>query len=441
MNLRDRLRLLKAAGSSRARDAGPLPEPVEAPWPMADPLPAAEGALARPALAGNCLEGWILPTRRGEAFYFESRVPAAACRGPMPLSHVARIPGATWSLLARVDHSVNLEQAVFLDTETTGLAGGSGTYAFLVGLGFFEQDEFVVRQYFLRDYGEEEAMLDALSVDLNRLKVLVTFNGKSFDWPLLETRYRMARRHLPLAGAPHLDLLHPARRIWKERLLRCNLTSLEAEVLGVLREGDVPGFEIPSRYFDYLRSGSGEPLRAVIEHNRLDIISLAALGGWMGRIVQDPFSPTDDGELLCGDDLFGLGRLYESRGLLEDAILCYEAASSRGLRAASERMVQRYLSGAYKRRREHSQALAVWEEMVRTDPDLTLYPWLEMAKYHEHVSRDLQQAYALALRALAVAERRRNLMGAGSKAVREWQEVRHRLGRLERKLGACQEAP
>ncbi|WP_374712855.1 ribonuclease H-like domain-containing protein [Symbiobacterium terraclitae] len=429
MDLRERLRLLKAAGAARAaadrapRAAAPLPFDRARPQtgPAGEPLPfrLCDG-----------LEGELVPTGAGSAFRLESRHPLTEHRGPLPLGWPLDLPAAVWPRLGRVAPEFDIRRAVFLDTETTGLAGGTGTYAFLVGLGFFEGDHFVVRQYFLRDYPEEEAMLAAIEADVAPFTCLVTFNGKSFDWPLLETRFRMARRRPPLAGAPHLDLLHPARRLWRDRLGSCSLQDLERNVLGEYRVGDVPGSQIPALYFEYLRTGDASPLAGVVEHNRLDILSLAALAGRMGQMVADPLGPTPDGELLCGDDLYQLGRLFEARGLLADALACYQEARVRGAASVTEAVLLRRLSFAYKRAREQRQAVAIWEQMVESG-GLALFPYIELAKYHEHVTRRYDLAEALTARALAVAEQRRSLTAAGGQA--EYREVLHRLERLRRK--------
>lgn len=416
MDLRARLRLLKAAGTAR-----PHEEQVPS-----RPAPT----LARPA---GLLGGEVIGTASGEAFYVEKRYSVTHRRGPLPLEHLFTLPGEAWERLGRVPASVDMRKAVFFDTETTGLAGGTGTYAFLVGLGFFQGDDFVVRQYFLRDYPEEEAMLEALTADLSHFSLLVSFNGKSFDWPLMETRFRMSRRRVPLSGVPHLDLLHPARRIWQPRLGACNLTNLEAQILGVHRQGDVPGHLIPPLYFDYLRTGDVAPLIDVIRHNRLDIVSLVSLASWLGQMVMAPLEPTPDGELLPGDDLFTLGRLYEARGLLAEGLSCYEAARERGVEQVSEAALLRELSRAYKRAREHDQAVAIWQRMIGGG-SLSLYPYVELAKYYEHVTKEYEAAQSVTESALTIAERRRSLAGVyGPTALREHQEVLHRLERLRRK--------
>lgn len=429
MDLRERLRLLKAAGAARAAVERASPEAAPLPAGRAHPQPGA-GACPVPFRLCEGLEGTLVPTEAGSAFLLESRHPVTEHRGGLPLGWALDLPAPVWPRLGRVAPEFDIRRAAFIDTETTGLAGGTGTYAFLVGLGYFEGDWFVVRQYFLRDYPEEEAMLAALADDLAGRTCLVSFNGKSFDWPLLETRFRMARRRPPLAGAPHLDLLHPARRIWRDRLGSCTLQDLERNVLGEYRVGDVPGSQIPALYFAYLRSGDASPLAGVIEHNRMDIISLAALAGRMGQMVADPLGVTPDGELLGGDDLFQLGRLFEARGLLADALACYEGARDRGADSVTEAALLRRLSFAYKRAREQRQAVAIWEQMVEGG-GLALFPYIELAKYHEHVTHRYDVAEALTLQALTVAEQRRSLTAVSAQA--EYREVLHRLERLRRK--------
>lgn len=434
MNLRDRLRLLKAAGTARAEEerAGVR----AAALPPAAPIEVKAGAGPRPFHLGERLAGQIVTNSSGEAFYFESRYPVSHRRGPLPLDHLLGLGSTTWERLGRLAAPVDMRRAIFFDTETTGLAGGTGTYAFLVGLGFFAGDQFVVRQYFLRDYPDEDAMLEAVAQEFAGCGLLVSFNGKSYDWPLMETRFRLARRKVPLGGVPHLDLLHPARRIWRERLGACNLQNLEAQILGLHRQGDVPGHLIPPLYFDYLRTGDAAPLADVIEHNRLDILSLVSLAGWLGQMLAEPLGATPDGELLCGDDLYALGRLYESRGLLPEALSCYESARERGTAVVSEGTLLRQLSASYKRAQEHGQAVAIWERMIAGRQSLSLYPYVELAKYHEHVTRQYDLAEELTQRALAIAEQRRSLAGSyGPGTLRELGEVAHRLERIQRKRG------
>jgi uncharacterized protein YprB with RNaseH-like and TPR domain len=196
------------------------------------------------------------------------------------------------------------ESWAFLDTETTGLAGGSGTCAFLIGVGRITPTGFRVRQYFMRDFDEEASALAALEEDLAGAETLVTYNGKTFDLPLLETRFRMSRRKPPFAKLPHLDLLHGARRLWRLRYESCKLTALESEVLGMEREGDVPGFLIPPIYFDFVRNGLADRLAPVFHHNALDIVSLACLTSIVPWAFRDPL----EANLTHGGEMISLGR-------------------------------------------------------------------------------------------------------------------------------------
>jgi uncharacterized protein YprB with RNaseH-like and TPR domain len=169
---------------------------------------------------------------------------------------------------------------VFFDVETTGLSGGAGTLAFLAGCGWFENGGFRVRQFFLSGPAGEHAMLDGLAAIFDAASLLVTFNGRSFDVPLMETRWAYHRRECPTAELPHFDMLPPARLLWSRRedeRTSCTLSALERSVLRFHRAGDVPGFEIPSRYFRFLRTGDSSVIQGVLEHNQHDLISLAAV--------------------------------------------------------------------------------------------------------------------------------------------------------------------
>src|SRR5438309_4805441 len=197
--------------------------------------------------------GEVVDTGAGSLLVVRREYPLTHRHGRVPLDGVRRAPLDVLARVARVEgDGLAAERLLFLDTETTGLAGGTGTYAFLVGAGWIEDDRFVVVQHFMRDLDEEAALLAALAPLLERASALVTFNGSGFDVPLLETRFILGRRRWP-AALLHLDLMHPARRVWAARFVDCRLSTLEREVLGHRRENDVPGSVIPSLYFDFLR--------------------------------------------------------------------------------------------------------------------------------------------------------------------------------------------
>jgi uncharacterized protein len=252
---------------------------------------------------------------------------------------------------------------------------------------------------------------------LERASGLVTFNGASFDLPLLETRFIMTRRRWP-ATLPHLDLLRPARRVWTSCLADCRLATLEREVVGVLREDDIAGGLIPALYFDFLRSRRAAPLGRVLAHNRDDILTLVGLLGWFGRAL------TSREELKAGE-LGGLGRLWEPVDV-ERALDCYRAALAAGLSGVPAQAVRLRLARWEKRFARWDAACSLWEEAAR-DVGFDPRPWEELAKFHEHRRRDFVAARSVVTDALGLAE-------ATGASIRTVDAFTHRLGRLERRL-------
>src|SRR5438445_5369394 len=270
--------------------------------------------------------GELVETGAGSLLVVRREYPLEHRHGRVPLDGVRRAPLDVLARVARVEsEALAAERLLFLDTETTGRAGGTGTSAFLVGAGWIEGDVFVVVQHFMRDLDEEPALLAALAPLLERAGGVVTFNGAGFDLPLLETRFIMARRRWP-ATLPHLDLLRPSRRVWTSRFADCRLATLEREVIGVARADDIPGALIPALYFDFLRSRRAGPLGRVLAHNRDDILSLVGLLGWFGGALAAQGS-------LTAPELGGLGRLWELVDV-ERALACYRAALAAGFGGA-----------------------------------------------------------------------------------------------------------
>ena len=326
------------------------------------------------------------------------------------------------------------QRALFVDLETTGLAGGAGTYAFLVGCAWFEGPVFRVRQFFMSSLAAERAMLEALVDVAATASLVVTFNGKTFDLPLIETRYQYHRRDTPFAAIPHLDMLHPARRLWRaeedEREAGgCRLSTLEETLCGHTREGDVPGFEIPARYFHYVRSGDARPLEPVLEHNRLDLLSLAFLTSRAAHLVDDGAA-----SLRTAREAVGLGRLYERSGEVTHARRCFARASGldgsrplAGHQGTIAEAVHAY-AALCRRERHYADAAAAWRRLLemRECPDALLRDASEaLAVYHEHRLRDPRAARAFAIRSAPLQ----------STATRR-QALQHRLARLEQKLSA-----
>jgi hypothetical protein len=332
-------------------------------------------------------------------------------------------PGATAAV-------ADPRQWLFLDTETTGLSGGTGTYAFLVGLAWWEAGGLEVEQFFMRDLNEEWPVLAALAERLEKRRVLVTFNGKSFDWPLLETRYRITRTIAPPLPCAHLDLLHPARNLWRLRLGSVRLAELERQVLGWDRGEDLMSDLIPHIYHEFLRAGSPEPLLPVFRHNQMDLRGLATLACRVLALLADPET--------CGQDaleLYGVSRLCERRGELNRARKLYEQSITSSLPAETDRAARRSLARLAKREGDFRTARELWETAVGTSRE-GLEAYEQLAIYYEHRAREPQRAAEIARQALAELRRasRLGLIAAGAYAQNK-AKFERRLARLERKTG------
>ncbi len=300
------------------------------------------------------------------------------------------------------------EKWLFLDTETTGLAGGTGTYAFLIGLAWWDAGGLQVGQFFMRDFAEEHSLLHELSHRIAERPVLVTFNGKSFDWPLLENRFTMTRSIAVPKLAAHLDLLHPARALWKLRLGSVRLVELERHVidaprLGWHRENDVASALIPQYYFDYLRGGLAEPLAGVVRHNQMDLRGLAALFCKVNELLSAAPNAANEIESL---DLFGLSRFLQRRGDPDRAHSACAQALAMGLPAEFRPKARRDLALMAKRRGEHARAAEIWLQMVADLHD-GIHACEQLAIYYERHARDLAKAAEFAQLAIAKLLRER----------------------------------
>lgn len=371
--------------------------------------------------------------RSGDAcLVLTSRHPAARSHGRRPIEAARPRPGHPLALFDPRTAAVPewWRKVVFFDIETTGLSGGAGTLAFLAGCGWFDtNDDFVVQQFFLASPSGERDMLHALGEVFDDASLVVTYNGRTFDVPFMETRWAFHRAAPPTDDLPHFDMLPPARRLWGQRDRAavetdgCSLAALERRVLGFHRHDDVPGFEIPARYFQFLRTGEMSVVEGVLEHNRHDLVSLAALMAhalWLA----------DEGPLACREaaEQVALGKLYERAGREDDALAAYGLATRAG-DAADARIAYGQMARLYRRRSCHEQAAEAWERLLALVPRgrRTLTP-LErtaveaLAIHHEHRVRDLEQArqYAETLGALSDGRLK--------------SETERRLKRLRRKL-------
>jgi uncharacterized protein YprB with RNaseH-like and TPR domain len=377
------------------------------------------------------MPGRVCATSAGETYLVEASYPSPLRSHILTDNLTIDAPGmsasleiiAAWAGDARIQ-TTPLSAFAFLDIETTGLAGGTGTYAFLVGVARYEGDHFQLAQFFLRDPSEEPAHLLAVEEFLAPCEVLVTFNGKAFDAPLLATRFLTHGWHFPLAKVAHLDLLHLARRLWRDRLPNRALGSLEVEILGLPRtDNDIPGWMIPEMYFDYLHTGDARPLENVFYHNAVDVISMVSLLDHIAHLLDDPIHAQIEHAL----DLFAITRLYDELGRWEEAIPLYHLVIEKLEEDAHRQEAIRRLSLLHKRRGEWESALALWQQAADAQQ---LYACEELAKYHEHYTRQPHEALHWTLTALEWL----NTPACPHSERIIWQpEFQHRLERLKRK--------
>ena len=323
---------------------------------------------------------------------------ARDCRHTAVCRPAEEFPGAedvrreTLEKMSNVDLPPDFDprRILYLDTETTGL-GGSGTVAFLVGMGYLTDNGFEVHQFLMRDYDEERYLLRHVEAGLNRFDVICTFNGTTFDVPLLESRLLMNRFQRNCLVKPHIDLLQIARRLWKKRLGRCNLGRLEALILGKPRVDDLPGSEVPQRYFDYLKTRQESLLDDVLAHNAQDIVSLCVLLTHMAGMYEHPEG------VRFSEDVFSMGRTLERFHHQEEARKCYHLA--RKGRMGSEAGLA--LGHSYRRAGQQEKAAAVWQEMIECRQG-GVQPYIELAKILEHRERDYIGALEMTERAMMV---------------------------------------
>lgn len=345
------------------------------------PSPPLKTPRARPALEQSLPGGWE-SNRRGAAFVARQTFSTEYRHGLEPITPDTPLQAlAAWARDERIG-GLSPSQFAFLDTETSGLSGGTGTYAFLVGVARFIGDEFVLAQFFLPDPADEPALLEALTDFLAPCRALVTFNGKAFDAPLLRARYRLHEIPCPFDDFSHVDLLPLARRLWRDRLPSRTLKYLEEEVLAAPRSSEeVPGYEIPWLYFDFLRSGQAAPLKGVFYHNAMDVVAMAALlhrsAGWLN----DPHRA----EIPHGLDVIALARLFEDLRRWEDAAQLYERGLAEELPEADFWQALSRLSILQKRRKNLPEALRLWRQAAAAGH---VFAHVELAKYEEHQRKD-----------------------------------------------------
>ena len=396
----------------------------------------------------DVLGGHVVSNRFGRALIVDRRYESDRFHGARRVEECVVEDGESLRLL---DPSLpppdgSGERTVFVDLETTGLSGGAGTVAFLVGCGWFDMGAFQVRQFLLTSYASERALLDAVASCFDATSLLVTYNGKTFDVPVMETRWMFHRMRMPLESVRHFDMLHPARRLWRNRddgraaatldgdSGGCRLGTLERVLCDVTRVGDVPGMEIPGRYFHFLRTGDARPLEPVLEHNRLDLISLAAVSAHAVQLVEE-------GPGRCRDaaEAVALGKVYERAGCIDRAIDAFRKAADDASAPVDVRAEAIYRLGLRLRReRRYADAADCWRRLIEMNGPvgrrslahrslgeggllgpLRQYAAEALAIHHEHRERDYEGARELTLQLLDESDE---------------DATRHRLARLDRKL-------
>ncbi len=424
--------------------------------------PRRERGGRQPGSIESLVDGYFIDTPLGAAFVHEETYAVDHSHGSHALGDVLSLSP---SIAAQIGNepafeNVDLSRVAFLDTETTGLSGGTGTFAFLVGVGAFQNPNpklqtsnsklqtpdpslqspitnhqsphFVLRQFFLRTPGEEPAMLHALAEWLDTFDALVSFNGRGFDVPLLQSRFQLARMRPRILRAPHLDLLTPARRVWRGRLESCRLKTLERDILDVWREqDDVEGSEIPYMYIDYIRSGDASEMPRVLYHNAVDVLSMVSLSTRLMTLFAASSrgdSGAADGTLVAGDWL-ALGRWHDDSGRVAEA----EAALRACLAARPDPAMQAHalhrLGFLLKRMERHAEALGVWDALSASQTWEGVEACVELAKHYEWREVDPDRARARTRRAIRIARR----LPAGYARDRLKAELAHRLDRLNRK--------
>lgn len=363
--------------------------------------------------------GYLRQTKFGEVWVVDWFYEPGQIHGSQEIMKA----GSIHALLDLKLGDFNPSLATVIDTETTGLAGGTGTYAFIIGAGFWQDDRFVVRQYMMRDFNEEPAQLLALSEDFTGS--VITFNGKCFDIPLLTSRFRLHRFDAIFENAPHLDMLFPSRRLWKRSLTSFKLTHLEEKILGYARVDDIPSYMIPSIFFDYLQNRDETLLYPILNHNRDDILSLYQLT----VIATDLLKQCDSAGHNDDDLLLSIAEIYFNNCQFADSLNILERINPNFASEDTLKRANHIKALVYKRQGKWNKAVTAFAELHKLAPEM--YSTIELAKLYEHKFKDPQKALEILSQAESYLEFLACL-GEGDNRLSE--ALLHRKNRLRRKI-------
>ncbi|MBS1271391.1 MAG: hypothetical protein MAGBODY4_00522 [Candidatus Marinimicrobia bacterium] len=369
------------------------------------------------------IPGEYVNTHYGDIYRARATFPLDSLHGNSLLEEFFQVRPERLLKLGKVETpaDVNLNEALFFDTEASGLSGGTGTYVFMIGLGYFHDDQFVVDQLFVDSYAKEEGMLDLLRECVQNASLLVSFNGKSFDVNLMNTRYAMHAQSSPFDDIPHLDLLHPSRNLWNLTLDNCKLQTLEREILEFSRENDTPGEEVPGIYFDFIRTGDPTEIAGVFEHNKLDIVSLVGVTTMLEQNFHEVRSIPQENGLT----MFSRARIYERYDRTEKALECYQKALKEPVSNNRQLEILSRMASLEKRRENWHAAIHLWEEQMNVMPVFTLEPYEELAKYYEHQTKNYTKAAEIVKTALKLVPDHRE---------DDAEALQYRMNRLERRM-------
>jgi len=384
------------------------------------------------------LNGKFVETPYGEIFVVENIFPIEYRLGHLPIKLTSDMDIlSSWTGLNNLK-LLSPESFVFIDTETTGLSGGTGTYAFLIGIGQYIAKEFRIMQVFLSEPFEEPAQLSVVDQYLSNAHAIVSFNGKAFDLPLLISRYTLHNQYHPFQNMAHIDLLHLARRLWRDRIQNRMLSNLEYQILGTSRtEEDIPGWMVPSIYFDFLRDSDARPLKRVFYHNLMDVLSLTALLNYISGMLSKSMRIKE----FHKSDLIAIAGILEDIGDLESAIHLYNHAlnpanhsdsllDTHTILKATDRLAR-----IYKHEQNYLNAIELWKQAANL---LQISPCVELAKYYEHQQKDFSEAIYWTRFALEILDKKMKPSETDSFTSRFdrdlcRQDLEHRLERLSRK--------